>query len=150
MNPFRRIVGLFLVATGMLIAVHTIIEPLYHVSSQANPYSPFWGFINPLTASAVVLGVFFGYHRTRAIARGGGGLSNKLAPISRAYLAANLQFYGFLFIGILYFWNWFNLLSPEFTAIGADTTALVWIFIDAAVPLLAVPLGLHLARGHRE
>ena len=34
MNPFRRIVGVFLVATGMLIAVHTIIEPLYHVSSE--------------------------------------------------------------------------------------------------------------------
>ena len=93
----------------------------------------------------MLLGVIFGYVRTRAI-----GLEGGRAPINRAYLVANLQLYGFLFVGILFFCNWFNLLSPEFTAAGADTTALVWIFIDAALPLLSVPLGLHLARGYRE
>ena len=120
MNAIRPIVGLILVAVGIVVAVHTIIEPLYHVSSEANPYSPVWSFINPLTALAVILGVIFSCLRTRAIARKGGG-----APISRAYLAANVQLYGFLFVGILFFWNWFNLLSPGFTAIGADTASLL-------------------------
>lgn len=145
MNAIRPVVGLFLVAVGIVVAVHTIIEPLYHVSSEANPYSPVWSFINPLTALAVILGVIFSCLRTRAIARKGGG-----APISRAYLAANVQLYGFLFVGILFFWNWFNLLSPGFTAIGADTASLLWAFIDVALPLLSVPMGLGLARGSRN
>lgn len=145
MNAIRPIVGLFLVAVGIVVAVHTIIEPLYHVSSEANPYSPVWSFINPLTALAVILGVIFSCLRTRAIARKGGG-----APISRAYLAANVQLYGFLFVGILFFWNWFNLLSPGFTAIGADTASLLWALIDVALPLLSVPMGLHLARDSRN
>lgn len=145
MNAIRPVVGLFLVAVGIVVAVHTIIEPLYHVSSEANPYSPVWSFINPLTALAVILGVIFSCLRTRAIAGKGSG-----APISRAYLAANVQLYGFLFVGILFFWNWFNLLSPGFTAIGADTASLLWAFIDAALPLLSVPMGLYLARGGRN
>ena len=146
MNAIRPIAGVFLMAVGIVVGVHTIIEPLYHISSEANPYSPVWGFINPLTTLAIILGVIFSYLRTRAIARSGGGG----APISRAYLAANVQLYGFLFVGILYFWNWFNLHSPGFTAIGADTASLVWAFIDAALPLLSVPMGLYLARGGRE
>lgn len=145
MNAIRPIAGVILVAAGIVVGVHTIIEPLYHVSSEANPYSPVWGFINPLTALAIILGVIFSYLRTRAIAGEGGG-----APISRAYLAANVQLYGFLFVGILYFWNWFNLLSPGFTAIGAGPVSLVWAFIDAALPLLSVPMGLYLARGGRN
>lgn len=145
MIAIRPFVGVFLVAAGLLVAVHTIIEPLYHVSSQDNPYSPFWDIVNPLTASAIILGGIFGCLRAKAI-----GLEGGRAPITRAYLAANLQLYGFLFVGILFFWNWFNLLSPGFTAIGADATALVWIFIDAAVPLLSVSLGLRLVRGNRD
>lgn len=144
MSAIRRIAGVLLVVVGIVVGVHTIIEPLYHVSSEANPYSPVWGFINPLTTLAVILGVIFSYLRTRAIASKGSG-----APISRAYLAANVQLYGFLFVGILFFWNWFNLLSPGFTAIGPGPASLVWVFIDAALPLLSVPMGLYLARGSR-
>ena len=145
MNVIRRIAGLLLVATGIMVAVHMIIEPLYHVSSEAYPFSPFWGYIDPLMALAVLLGVIFGYVRTRATGRDSGG-----ALINREYLVANLQLYGFLFVGILFFWNLFNILNPEYTAAGADTTAVVWVFIDATLPLLSVPMGLHLVRGDRE
>ena len=74
-----------------------IIEPLYHVSSEANPVSLIWGLIDPMTALAVVVGVIFGYARTRAVGYAGGG-----APISREYLVANLRLYGFVFVGILF------------------------------------------------
>ena len=47
----------------------------------------------------------------------------------------------------MFFWNWFNLLSPEFTAVGTDTIDLVWGFINTALPLLAGTLGLALLRG---
>ena len=145
MNLIRRTVGILLVATGVVVAVHMIIEPLYHVSSEADPVSPIWGLIDPMMALAIVAGVIFGYVRTRAVGREGSG-----APISREYLVANLQLYGFLFVGILFFWNWFNILSPEYTGAGADTISLAWAFIDAALALLSLPMGLHLARGDRQ
>ena len=120
MERLTRLVGGVLLAIGAVVAVHPIIEPLYHVSSAASPYSPMWRIIDPLEALAVVLGVIGGYIRKRSVAHDGE------APITREYLAANALFYGFLFVGILFFWNWFNLLRPEFTAVGTDTSDVVW------------------------
>ena len=99
------------------------------------------GCVAPLEALAVVLGVICCYIRKRSVAYDGE------APITRECLAAHALFYGFLFVGILFFWNWFNLLSPEFTTVGTDTSDLVWGFINAALPLLAGTLGLALLRG---
>ena len=47
MERLTRIVGGVLLAIGAVVAVHTIIEPLYHVSSAASPYSPMWRIIDP-------------------------------------------------------------------------------------------------------
>ena len=66
-----------------------------------------------------MLGVICGYIRKRS------GIHDGEAPITCECLATNALFYGFLFVGILFFWNWFNLLSPEFTAVGTDTIDLV-------------------------
>jgi hypothetical protein len=53
-------------------------------------------------------------------------------------------------VGILFCWNWFNTLTPEFTAVGADTLNLVWILIDATLPLLAGTMGMFLLRESRD
>lgn len=144
MDTIRRIIGLVLIAIGAVVAIHTIIEPLYHTSSEASPYSPIWAYINPLTALAIVLGVIFSYSRKREVDRKGGG-----APVTRDFLEANTLFYGLLFVGILFFFNWFNLLSPAYTAVGADTVSAVWALIDAAFPLLSGATGLSLLSGDR-
>ena len=136
-----RIVGAVLIAVAAVVAVHTIAEPLYHTSSAASPYSPIWNVINPFMAVAILLGVIFAYIRKRSVDREGGG-----APVTREFLAANTLFYGFLFVGILFFWNWFNLHNAAFTAVGMDAIALVWIFIDAALPLLSGAMGLSLLK----
>ena len=145
MNEIQRIVGVVLIVIGVAVAIHMIAEPVYHVSSEASPYSPVWNILNPFMALAVVLGVIFGYLRKKAADREANG-----APVTREYIAANTQLYGFLFVGILFFWNWFNLLSSDFTAVGADAVSLVWAFIDAALPLLSVTLGLHLVRNGNQ
>ena len=88
MERLTRLVGGVLLAIGAVVAVHTIIEPLYHVSSAASPYSPMWRIIDPLEALAVVLGVIGGYLRTRSVAHDGA------APITRECLAAHALFYG--------------------------------------------------------
>lgn len=138
----NRIVGVFLVAMAVIVAAHTVVEPLYHVSADGQPYSPLWSVLNPLMALAIVLGVAAAWRCKRAVDREG-----EDAPVSRAFLIANTLFFGFLFFGILYFWNWFNLLSPGFTAIPPETVTLVWIIVDAALPLLWGATGVALIRG---
>ena len=141
MDMLRQIVGVVLIVVGVVVAVHAVVEPLYYVSTEASPDSLIWSIIDPFMALAVVLGVIFGYIRKRGVDHDGG------APVTREYLAANTLFYGFLFVGILFFWNWFNLLSPGYTAVGPDTVSLVWGFINAALPLLSGAMGLSLLRG---
>ena len=144
LGMLRRIIGVALIVIAAVVAVHTIVEPLYHASSEASPHSPIWSIIDPFMALSVVLGTIFGYIRKRGVDREGGG-----APVTREFLAANTLFYGFLFVGILFFWNWFNFRSPAFTAVGTDTISLVWGFIDGALPLLSGAMGLSLLRGDR-
>ena len=107
----KRMSGLFLLVIAAAVAVHTIVEPLYHTSSETQMYSPLWVVLDPLMVLAVVLGVIFGGIRKRAVDSEGGS-----GAITREFLAANTLFYGFLSVGILLLWNWFNQLSPAFTA----------------------------------
>lgn len=134
----KKICGVYLIAIAVVVAVQTVAEPLYHVSGPGQPYSPIWTLINPLTALAIVLGVIFAY--TGKQDAGG-------QTVTREFLVSNALLYGFLFVGIIFFWNWFNILSPEFTAVGDDAISLAWIIIDAAVPLLAGVTGIRLLRG---
>ncbi len=78
------------------------------------------------------------------------GLVKTFGQTPSSQFLANTLFYGFLFVGILFFWNWFNLHSPAFTAIGDDTVSLVWISVDAILPLLTGAMGMHLVRGSRS
>ncbi len=135
----KKIVGYYLVLVAVLVGAHAVVEPLYHVSTEARPYSANWDILNAMMIVALVLGIVYGYLRKSAADSDGGG-------VTREYLAANTLFYGFLFVSILFFWNWFNLLSPEFTAIGEETVSLVWIVIDALLPLVTGAMGIHLAR----
>ena len=136
---FNRIGGVFLIATAVLVAVHTVVEPLYQTSEAGQPDSPLWEILNPIMALALLLGVRVAYVLKRAAEADD-------TQITRRYLAANTFFYGTLFVGILFFWNWFALLNPGYTAPGSDTTSLVWILIDASLPLLLGAMGSSMLR----
>ena len=140
MDILKKVVGIILLVVAVVVAVHTVVEPLYFDSSQSGSgYSEgVWAIINPLSAITVILGLIFGYLRKRDAD------AADETTITREFLTANSIFYGFLFIGIIFFWNWFNLLSPAFNAVGPDAVALAWIIIDASIPLLAGALGIHL------
>ena len=139
----KQIVGAILTIVGVAVAIHTVVEPLYHVSSDGQLYSSFWGVLNPLMVLSIILGLIFGYIRKKNLEGGD--------AITREYLAANIQFYGLLFVGIMFFWNYFNYYyGPKFTAIGADTQSLVWILIDAILPLLLGAMGISLLRSNDE
>ncbi len=143
MDILKKVVGIILLVIAVVVAVHTVVEPLYFDSSlTSSGYSEgVWGIINPLSGLAVILGLIFGYMRKRdadAVYED---------TVSREFLTANTIFFGFLFIGIMFFWNWFNLLSAAYNAIGPDAVSLTWIIVDAGLPLLAGTLGINLALG---
>ena len=138
MDMLRKIIGALLVVVAAAVAIHTVVEPLYHASSDAQPYSPLWNILDPIMAVAIILTVIFGYIRKRDAD------AADEATVSREFVSANAVFFGILFIGIMFFWNWFNLLAPAFTAIGADAVSMAWIIIDAALPLLLGAMGMHL------
>jgi len=138
MDMLRKIIGILLIVVAAAVAIHTVIEPLYHASSDAQPYSPLWNILDPFMAVAIILTIIFGYIRKRDACNEAG------TAITREWLSANVLFYGIIFIGIMFFWNYFNLLSPSFTAVGPDAASIAWIIIDSALPLLLGAMGMHL------
>ena len=138
MDMLKKIIGILLIITAAAVAIHTVIEPLYHTTSDAQPYAPLWDILDPIMAIAIVLTIVFGFIRKRSACNAAG------TSVTREFLSSNVVFYGIVFIGIMFFWNWFNLLRPAFNAVGADTVSLAWIIIDATLPLLLGAMGMHL------
>ena len=140
----RQIIGIVLIVIGVTVGVHTIVEPLYHVSSEAHPYSPLWNVLDPLMGLAIVLGLIVGYPRMQRASEAGPD-----APVTWERLTAPTMFYGFLGVGILFFWSWFNTMSvsADFApGKGEDVSALVWMIIDTLLPLLFGATGVSLLR----
>ena len=140
MDMLKKIIGIFLIVVGVMVAIHTIVEPLYYASSDAQPNAPLWNILDPIMALAVILTIIFGHIRKR------NACAENETVVTREFLSANVVFYGIVFIGIIFFWNWFNLLSPAFNAVGPDTISLTWIIIDAALPLLLGVMGASMIR----
>ena len=138
MEMLRKIIGILLIVAAAAVAIHTVAEPLYHASTDAQPYAPLWNILDPIMAVSIVLTLIFGYIRKRDACNEAG------TTVTREWISANVVFHGIIFIGIMFFWNYFNLLSPAFTAVGADAVSLAWIIIDAALPLLLGAMGMHL------
>ena len=140
----NRVIGGYLLLVAVAVAVHTVAEPLYHTSMEGQPYSASWQILDPIMAVALVLGAVLSYLR-----KVNANIAAESA-ITREYLVANTLFFGFLFVSILFFWNWFALLSPSFTAIGPETASLVWIIVDATLPLVTGAMGVHLIRSGKS
>ena len=139
MDALKKVIGVVLIIIAAIVAIHTVIEPLYHTSAEeGDPYSSVWDYINYLSAISIVLGVIFSYSRMSRVGEGSS---------IQEFIAANTLFYGFMFAAILFFWNWFGILNTEtFKAVGNETRSTVWIIFDALLPLLNGALGAHLLR----
>ena len=141
MAALKRVIGVVLIIIAAIVAIHTVIEPVYHTSTEDSPYSSTWDIINWLSLISIILGLIFGYIRmSRADANSSG----------QEFLAANTQFYGFMFVAIIFLWNWFGIskVGSDFTAVGNDPRTMVWIIFDAILPLLNGAMGIHLLRSN--
>ncbi len=140
MDALKKVIGVVLIIIAAIVAIHTVIEPLYHTTdaNSDNPYSSVWGYINVLSAISIVLGLIFSYIRMNKV-----GESSSV----QEFIAANTLFYGFMFAAIIFFWNWFGILNATtFTAVGDETRSTVRIIFNALLPLLNGALGAHLLR----
>ena len=143
MERIQRFFGVVLIVIAAIVAIQTVIEPIYHTSTPENPYNRIWKIIDPLSAISIIVGLEFGYLRMRR---------NRDNPSVQEFIAANTLFYGFVFAGILLFWNWFGIsnAAKDFTAVSADVRSLVWTFFDAMLPLLNTAMGIHLLHPQRK
>ena len=142
MESLKKVIGVFLIIVAAIVAIHTVIEPLYHTSTADMPYNDaVWKYINILSAIAVVLGIIFSYARMSRV--------DENSSVQE-FIAANTLFYGFMFAAIFFFWNWFGIINPgqDFTPAKSDTASMVWIIFDAILPLLNGALGMHLIRSN--
>ena len=139
MEAFKRFIGVVLIVIAAIVAIQTILEPIYHTSTDDSPYSSAWDYINPLSAISIILGLIFGYIRMRGV-----GENSSV----QEFIAANTLFYGFIFTAIIFFWNWFGIMgvASDFTAVSHGTRSLVWILFDAILPPLNIAMGIHLLR----
>lgn len=139
MEGLKRFIGVVLIIIAVIVALQTILEPLYHTSTDDSPYSSAWDYINPLSAISIILGLIFGYIRLSGV-----GADSSV----QEFIAANTLFYGFIFTGIIFFWNWFGIMefASDFTGVSHSTRSLVWILFDAILPPLNIAMGIHLLR----
>lgn len=143
MDMVTRVVGVFLIAVAAVVAIHAVVEPLYYTSTESSPDSPAWDYIHVFTALAIVLGVVFGYVRKRAADGRSEG-----SEVSWERIAANVLFYGFVFVGVMFFWNWFTVINDRrFSVAGDGTIWLVWRLVFCTLPLLSGAMGMALLRG---
>ena len=139
MEALKRIIGIVLIVIAAIVALQTIFEPVYHTSTDDSPYSSAWDYINPLSAISIILGLIFScIYMSR--------LSENSSV--QEFIGANSLFYGFIFVAIIFFWNWFGIsgVGSDFTAVGMDTRALIWILFDAILPPLNIAMGISLLR----
>ena len=145
MDILKKAIGIFLILGGIAVAVHLIVEPLYHTSTEADPSSPLWQVFHPVVIAILVLTFIFSFLRKRDVEQV--GCADTM--VSRDFMASNVIFYGNLVVGILFFWNWFDVLSPAFTAVGDDVIKLTWAFIGVALPPLSAAMGISMLKSDR-
>lgn len=146
MDAIRKVVGAYLIVMALVVGILGFVEPLIYESTEASPYIPWWSVIDWFTGAAVVLGVLFAYARKRAADAAASG-----DAVTWTRLSANVLFYAFCVIGLLYYWNWFYVLNLEwglgYRTVGADGLGIAWKLTDVSFPVAAGALGLSLACG---
>ena len=136
MDALRRAVGVLLLITAAIVGIYFVVDQL-----EVLPF--LWAELNYLMAVAIVLGLIFAYLRKRSLEAAG---LDRI--VTRRYLEANILFYGFLLVAMLFFWNWFDrLIDDESQGIHRN---IVWIIVDTVGPLLWGALGMFLLRGAND
>ena len=122
MSILIRLVGVYLVLVAVVVAVNFIATPLYHPGG-GEPFTV-WEIIDWFMAVGMVFTVIASYLHKRAVD------ADDSADV-KSYLGANSVFFGSVVVFLLFFWNWFNLLSAN----HSDDFQF-WAIIDSLMPIV--------------
>ncbi len=136
MDLVKRILAVFLVATGIAVAALLIATPLFH---DGSPDYPAWNVLNWFMAAGVLIVLVVSCLRKHA-----GGSDE---PAVTEYLRLNLVYYGAIALTMLFFWEWFWSLNPDSETGDAVTSHIVYFpLVDALYTALALSVGRRLWR----
>ena len=131
MEIVRKIVAAYLVLTGILVAVHLAVTPLYH---DGSPDYPVWEIVNYFMAVGVVIVLIVGIARKRAI--------DGEEVDTLTYLRTSFVFYGGIVLASLFFWQWFWQLNPDSeTGLAVNSHLIHFPMMDMLYTVLMLIVG---------
>ena len=122
MSILIRAVATYVILVAVAVAVNFIITPLYHPGGD-EPFTA-WEVLNWFMAVGMIITLVFSYLEKRRVD------GDDSADLKR-YIGANTVFYATVAVFLLFFWNWFALLSPNNEADGQ-----FWTVIDTLMPIV--------------
>ena len=129
----KRILAVFLVAIGVVVALNLIFTPLYH---DGSPEYPLWRITNWFMAVGVLVALVVNLWRRRTLANDASVLE---------YVRTSVAYYGTIVLTMLFFWEWFWTLNPESETGDAVTSHLVYFpIMDSLFVIIALATGGHL------
>ena len=133
MDVLKRILAVFLVAIGVVVALNLILTPVYH---DGSPEYPLWRIVNWFMAVGVLVALVVNLWRRRTLA--------KDASIVE-YVRTSVAFYGTIVLTMLFFWEWFWTLNPDSETGDAVTSHLIYFpIMDSLFVVVALATGGHL------
>ena len=131
MDIVRRIVAVFLIVTGIAVAVHLAVTPLYHDGSENYPI---WEIFNWFMATGVVIVLVIGILRKRTIE------GSEVDTLT--YLRTSVVFYGSIILAMLFFWEWFWTLNPDSeTGLAVNSHMIYFPLVDALYTVITLIVG---------
>ena len=131
MEIVRKIVGAYLVVTGIVVAVHLAVTPLYH---DGSPDYPVWEVVNYFIAVGAVIVLVVGILRKRAI--------SEQEVDTLTYLRTSFVFYGGIVLASLFFWEWLWQLNPDSeTGLSVNSHIIYFPVMDMLYTVLTLIVG---------
>ena len=140
MQIVQRLVAVFLIAIGLVVAFHFVFEPFYRDLTDTGQV---WRILDWITAPAVLIVVAARWHEKRQLdLLGPNGGSNYQRG------AASVAFYIAIFLTLWFFWNWFDSLMA-----GGDPQDLLrminWSLVDPLFAVMSCTTGVSICRSAR-
>ncbi len=129
----KRLAAVCLILLAVAVAVHFLATQFYDPTLEGAA-TDVWLILDPLMVIGVVIALAIALHRKLNLDDSQG--------ITRDYVESNFTVYFSAVLLLVLLWNWLGFVIVD----PGNDNALVWMFIDTAVPLLLASTGIRLLR----
>ena len=130
--------AVILLFCSVAVALQFMVSPLYADLGQA--VLVVWYYLDMLMAVSLLVALAVQLQRKRAADRGRGD------GLSRERLEANTMFYLSVIVTLLFFRNWFDLLTSSPLGNQSVSALVVWEIVDPLIVIVVGLTGCHLWR----